>query len=234
MSADLLEALDHPLFPEVDLHLRAGGHLDARDLARFAYLRDHEAALAAFYARYRCDLVRSTHDFYYLRPHGDRLRQRKLTAAEMYVGMTLCLFYLDPGIRAGTGTVSEDQLLDRISTLLGRERLTRTLQQRKRENAIAEEAQNRSKLHTALQSLVRLGFVERSGGLIGLRPSLMRFADPVHGHADLAKALEELIRTGDVVRPVPEGTDDNGVGQSLENEQHELESHEGADGEEGT
>lgn len=230
MSADLLEALDHPLFPDVDLHLRAGGHLDARDLARFAYLREHEAALTTFYARYHCDLVRSTHDFYYLRPHGDRLRRRKLTAAEMYVGMTLCLFYLDPAIRAGTGTVSEDQLLERLSTLLGRERLTRTLQQRKRENAIAEEEQNRSQLRSALRSLVRLGFVERSGGLLGLRPSLMRFADPVHGHANLSEALDELVRTGDIARPTAERTDDHGLGQTLESEQRDPDTHDGAEG----
>jgi chromosome partition protein MukE len=219
VSSDLLEALEHPLFVEVDLHLRVGGHLDAGDLARFAYLRDHEVALEAFYSRYHCDLVRSTHDFYYLRPRGERIRQRKLTDAEMYVGMALCLFYLDPAVRAGTGTVSEEQLLERLSILLGRERLTRTLQpRRKRENAIAEEEQNRSQLHAALRGLVRLGFVERSAGMLQLRPSLMRFAEPVHGHTDLTKALEELVRTGDVARPEP--------GQAPETEEHELDPHE--------
>lgn len=202
MSSDLTAALDHPLFVGVDLHLRAGGHLDASDLARFSYVREHEIALEYFYEKYHCDLVRSTEDYYYLRPRGDLLRQRALTVAEMYVGMVLCLFYLDPGVRAGTGAVTEDQVFEQLSTLLGRRRLTRTLQQqRRRENAIAEEGKNRAYLRSALRTLRRLGFVEHQrGGKLIPRPSLMRFAEPVHGQADLAYGLERLVRTGDVVR----------------------------------
>lgn len=209
MSAELLEALAHPSFPEVDLALRRGAHIHEAAFERYAFVHEHRAALTEFYDRYGCDLTYSTHGFYYLIPHGERLASRPLKRAEMLVGIGLCLAWLEPGVRTGRVTLTETALLERLGNLMGRQRLTAILQRsRRRGNVIAEADKNRRRLRGALRNLEELGFVERMAGEeLRTSPALMRFAELVHGRDDVASALARLIDTGRATRDDPEDDD---------------------------
>lgn len=201
MSLDLLEMWNHELFPEVDLALRSGTHIHDGQLDLFAFVREHLDALREFYDRYGCDLIHSTHGFFYLLPHGDSIPPRALSKAQMVVGMGLCLAWLDPAVRAGREVLTEEVLLERLGAHLGRDRLTRILQRgRKYKNAVAEGQQNRKKLRKALRELERLGFVRSAPGAeLVPSPAVLRFAELVHGDDRPEVALTRLLEQGRVV-----------------------------------
>lgn len=53
--------------------------------------RDVLDQLESFYQRYGCELVQRCDGYFYLRPSGERLGRRQLSADEMLVGQTLAL-----------------------------------------------------------------------------------------------------------------------------------------------
>lgn len=190
---------DH--FPEVDLMLRRGRHIGRDDGAVYDYLVDAQALLEPFYRRFGCELVQQSDGYYYLLPSGDRLGRRQLSAGEMLVGQTLALLYLDPVTLQHGGVLPREALLDRLSGLLGREALVRTLNPRKRkyDERIAAETV-RMQVGEALKHLSELGFVDMLDELrLRLRPALMRFAEPVRGLSDPKVALERLVARGEVL-----------------------------------
>src|SRR5690606_8649566 len=109
----LQDVIEDELFPEVDLALRRGEHVDLSDPDRYAFLRDAQRHLEVLYLRYGCQLVQAE-GFFYLLPQGDRLGRRHLSAGEMLVGQTLALLLLDPATLRGQGVVPRQQVTARL------------------------------------------------------------------------------------------------------------------------
>jgi chromosome partition protein MukE len=101
----------------------------------YEYLVDAQALLEAFYRRFGCELIQQSDGYFYLLPSGDRLGRRQLSAAEMLVGQTLALLYLDPATLQHGGVVGRELLLQRLAALLGTDILVRTLEPRRARKA---------------------------------------------------------------------------------------------------
>lgn len=198
----LEQAIADEHFPDVDLELRRGRHIGRDDGTRYDYLVDAQAILEGFYRRFGCELVQQSDGYFYLLPSGDRLGRRHLSAAEMLVGQTLALLYLDPSTLQHGGLVAREALLQRLNGLVGTESLVRTLNPRRRkkyDERVAGEAV-RADVGEALRRLAELGFVDVVDEIqLRLRPALLRFAEPVRGLEDTAGALERLVARGEAV-----------------------------------
>jgi len=198
----LEDVVQDPVFPEVDIALRKGRHIDLDDSEWFAFLTEAQAFLEVFYRRFGCELIKVKDGYFYLLPSGDRLGRRQLTRGEMLVGQGLALMYLDPATVKAAGVVPVAQLLEILVNLVGQDRLIVALNFRKRppkDARIAEETA-RKEVQKALRGLESLGFVERlSDDQLHLRTPLMRFADPVRGLTEPTQALARLIERGEVV-----------------------------------
>lgn len=215
MSDDELRTLGdvvaHEAFPEVDLRLREGGHVDDLDLEMFTFLEDARPFLEQLYERFGCQLVRSVDGYYFLRPRGDRFGQRKLSAAEMLVGQVLCLLRMDPGSLRTSWRVKRARVLEVLEQLVGAERLGLALKPRRgRRLKAVQEERIRDEINAAIKTLARLGFVVvEEGDTLRLRTSLLRFLEPVTEQPSPADALGDLIRTGAVA---PGAEDEDGDG----------------------
>ncbi|MCW8140277.1 MAG: chromosome partition protein MukE [Planctomycetota bacterium] len=208
--ARLQDVVEDDLFPEVDLALRRGEHVDVSDPDRYAFLKDVQRHLEAFYLRYGCQLVQAD-GYFFLLPQGDRLGRRHLSAGEMLVGQALALMLLDPATLRTQGVVPRQQVTARLAQLVGEERLVEALnpRRRRRDRRVAEQTARRE-LDKALRSLAALGFVEvLSDDDLRLRRPLLRFTETVRGADDPSAALERLVREGrltlDVGRPADDG-----------------------------
>lgn len=198
----LEDVVQDEVFPDVDLALRKGRHIDLDDPEWFAFLSEAQPFLETFYRRYGCELVKVADGYFYLLPSGDRLGRRQLTPGEMLVGQGLALMFLDPATLKAAGVVPVDQLTELLSNLVGKQRLIRTLNFRKkkalRDERIAEQTV-RLEVAKALRGLERLGFVGTlPDDQLRLRQPLMRFAEPVRGLLDPARALARLVERGEV------------------------------------
>ena len=112
---DLAQVVEHELFPDVDLALRRGRHVDREDAAWYGFLTDAQAELERFYRRYGAELVQRTDGFFFLLPSGDKLGRRHLSPTEMLVGQGLTLLYLEPATVEQGGVTTRDQLLSQLS-----------------------------------------------------------------------------------------------------------------------
>jgi len=205
------EAVLDPSFPEVDLALRRGRHIDREDGPWYTFLLDAQAVLEEFYRRFGCELVHRTDGYFYLLPSGDRLPRRQLSTAEMIVGQGLALLYLDPGTIESGGLVQRATLLGSLATVMGADALAHAMGHKRRRSDERLAQQNvRRKVAAALRRLAGLGFVELvdEEGL-RLRPALMRFAEPVRGAGSPTHALELLIAKGEVVLGGEEASEDD-------------------------
>jgi chromosome partition protein MukE len=206
----LEDAVLDEVFPDVDLALRRGRHVDRDDGRWYDFLVEAEPHLTAFYQRFGCELLHRTDGYFFLLPTSDRLGRRHLSFAEMLVGQALTLLYLDPSTVQQGGRATREQLFAQLASTMGSEALVRSLNppRRRYDERVAEETA-RSKLNEALRRLAALGFVELlDGDAFRLRPALMRFAEPVRGTASPDEALERLVQAGEAVfAPVPDGDD---------------------------
>lgn len=187
-------------FPDLDIALRRGRHVDRDDSTWYTFLSDAAQHLETFYRRFGCELVHKNDGYYYLLPTSDRLGQRQLSAAEMLVGQALTLLYLDPNTVQQGGSVTREQLLSQLASVMGPDSLIRALNPKRRryDERVAEE-NVRLKVAEALRRLAALGFVEMvEDAQIRLRPALMRFAEPVRGVAAPEVALERLVAEGEL------------------------------------
>ncbi len=223
----LEDVVQDPVFPDVDIALRRGRHIDLEDSEWFAFLADAQSHLEDLYRRFGCELIRVADGYFYLLPSGDRLGRRHLSRGEMLVGQGLALMYLDPATVKAAGVVPVAQLLELLTSLVGRDRLIQMLNFRKRppkDERVAEETARRE-VSKALRGLERLGFLERlAEEEIRLRSPLMRFADPVRGLTDPAQALARLVERGEVLL---EGDDQGSAGELEEALPPEHEGREG-------
>lgn len=200
-------------FPDLDLALRRGRHVDRDDLEWYALVTDAQDHLEAFYRRYGCELVHKSDGYYYLLPTTDRLGRRHLSAGEMLVGQALALLYLDPKASAEGGRVPKERVLEHLAGVVGAESLVRVFNPKRRrydERVAAETV--RTKVDAALRRLGGLGFLDLTDdGGVRLRTALLRFAEPVRGAEAPEANLERLIRAGEVVfadEAVTQATDD--------------------------
>jgi chromosome partition protein MukE len=197
----LQDAIDAEVFPDVDLALRRGRHIDRDDGEWYPFLLDAQALLEAFYRRFGCELIHRTDGYFYLLPTSDRLGRRHLSSGEMLVGQALTLLYLDPATVEHGGVLTRDQVLAQLAGVMGAEALVRAMNPKRRryDERVAEEAV-RSKVAEALRRLATLGFVEIvEETRIRLRPALMRFAEPARAAAAPEGALERLVAAGELV-----------------------------------
>jgi chromosome partition protein MukE len=199
--ASLNDAIDAESFPDVDLALRRGRHIDRDDREWYAFLVDAQALLEGFYRRFGCELIHRTDGYFYLLPTSDRLGRRHLSSGEMLVGQALTLLYLDPATVEHGGVVTHEQVVAQLAGVMGEGALVRAMNPRRRryDERVAEEAV-RSKVAEALRRLASLGFVEVvEETRVRLRPALMRFAEPARAAVAPEKALERLVASGELV-----------------------------------
>jgi len=198
---DLGDAVSDESYPDIDLALRRGRHIDQQDGPWYAYLLDAAAFLEPFYRRFGAELVHVNDGYFYLLPTSDRLGKRHLSVPEMLVGQTLALLYLDPLTIQKGGNVTRDEVLGHLASVMGSEALIRALHSKKKrvDERVAQEAV-RQKVHDALRRLSTLGFVELlNGEQLKLRPALLRFAESVRGADSPAEALAKLVAKGEAV-----------------------------------
>ncbi len=189
------------LFPDVDLALRRGRHVDREDDLWYSFLSDAQAHLEAFYRRFGCELMHPADGYFYLLPTSDRLGRRHLSVPEMLVGQALTLLYLDPATLQHGGVIKRADALSHLAAVMGGDALTRTFNpKRKRVDERVAQETVRSKFAEALRRLAALGFVELlEGESLRLRAGLLRFAEPVRGRGSPAEALERLVARGELV-----------------------------------
>jgi chromosome partition protein MukE len=227
--ATLQDAIEADAFPEVDLALRRGRHIDRDDGEQYAYLVDAQDWLEALYRRFGCELVHRTDGYFYLLPSNDRLGRRHLSSGEMLVGQALTLLYLDPATVEHGGVLTREQVLAQLAGVMGADALVRAMnpKRKKYDERLAEEGV-RSKVTEALRRLAALGFVDMvDENRVRLRPALMRFAEPARGAAAPDKALERLVAAGELILTEEEGGDrEQEAGEDVEAEAAEEEAEE--------
>ena len=196
----LEDVVTDPLFAEIDTDLRQGRHVNREETERYGFLHDAQAHLEGFYRHYECELRWAVDGFFHLVPNGDRLGRRRLNGAEMLVGQALALLYLDPQTVRRRGMVENAQVVQRLETLVGRDRLIAVLlPRRKRHDERVAQDSVREEIGKALRAFAGLGFVSTAEtGEMRLRPSVLRFAEPVRGLEDREEALARLIAEGAV------------------------------------
>jgi chromosome partition protein MukE len=198
---NLEEVLEDQIFPEVDLALRRGHHIDRDEPDRYAFLSDSQSILEFFYRRYGCELVHTNDGFFYLLPLTDEMGRRHLTAGEMLVGQTLALLYLDLATVQAGGLVQQETVVSRLSGLIGQRELIQALNPRRRkyDERVAQETV-RGEIAKAIRSLSYMGFIDLiDEARIRLRVSLLRFAESVRGMTDPQEALSKLVAEGKAV-----------------------------------
>lgn len=196
---ELQEVVLDASFPEMDLALRRGRHIDREDFAWYTLLTDAQDLLETFYRRYGCELVHKADGYFYLLPTGEKLSRRQLSAGDMIVGQALALMYLDPStIERGGRTTTED-VVAQLAVVLGAEALVRAFHTKKRkyDERVAQKAV-RVKVADGIRRLAALGFVDIGDESLRLRPALLRFAEPVRGAGAPAEALAKLVADGEI------------------------------------
>lgn len=186
------------LFPEVDLALRAGRHIDVDEGGRYELLHDALALLEPFYQRYGWELVRSPAGYFFLLPLSERLPRKHLSTGEMLVGQALALLYLDPVTLETAGSATRSQVVEILQHLVGEERLYLELHPRRRrlDERIAGESVRRE-IDKAIRSLASLGFCDLvDEERLKLRTPVLRFAEPVQAMEAPTEALARLVARG--------------------------------------
>lgn len=187
-------------FPELDLALRRGRHVDRDDIAWYELLSNAQEHFEAFYRRYHCELIHKSDGYFYLLPTGNQLSRRQLSPGDMLVGQALALLYLDPVTVERSGRVTAEDLIAQLVGVLGSDALIRAFNpKRKRYDERVAQKTVRSAVAQATRRLAQLGFVELADGdQLRLRAALLRFAEPVRGMSAPAEALAKLVAQGEV------------------------------------
>jgi len=198
----LLEVVDDAAFPEADLALRFGRHIDADEATMYEFLREAQPHLERFYQRYGYELVHAQAGFFFLLPQAEKLGRRHLGLAEMLVGQVLALTYLDPSTVDTGGAITRSQVIEMLSHIVGENRLMAALHPRKRraDERVAQEAVRRE-VDRALRALAALGFCDLvDDENVAIRASVLRFVEPVQGIGDPREALQTLMAGGQAVQ----------------------------------
>jgi chromosome partition protein MukE len=198
--AQLQDVILDPDFPELDLALRKGRHVDRDDVAWYALLGDAQDHLEAFYRRYGCELIHKPDGYFYLLPTGDKLSRRQLASGDMLVGQALALLYLHPSTVERGGLHTTEELIAQLAAVMGSDALIRAFNPKRRryDERVAQKTV-RSRVGEAVRRLAGLGFVELlDNEQLRPRPALLRFAEPVRGLSEPAEALAQLVARGEI------------------------------------
>lgn len=188
-------------YPELDLALRRGRHVDRDDAEWYALLGDAQDHLETLYRRYGCELIHKSDGYFYLLPTSDRLGKRHLSPGEMIVGQGLALLYLDPSTVESGGFVTRDDVVSHLAGVVGQDTLVLALnpKRRRHDERVAAETV-RARVAEALRRLASLGFVDAvDEGRFRLRASLLRFAEPLRGPGSPDAQLASLVEAGEIV-----------------------------------
>lgn len=221
-------------FPELDLALRRGRHIDREDFAWYTLLTDAQDHLETFYRRYGCELVHKADGYFYLLPTGEKLSRRQLGEGDMLVGQALALMYLDPSTIERGGRVTAEDVVAQLAVVLGAEALVHAFHTKKKryDERVAQKAV-RAKVADGIRHLAALGFVDVGDDSIRLRPALLRFAEPVRGAGQPAAALAKLVADGEIAlvadEPVVEEAEEAAGREDAADEPDEREAEVDAD-----
>lgn len=215
---ELQDVILDPSFPELDLALRRGRHVDREDFAWYTLLTDAQDHLETLYRRYGCELIYKADGYYYLLPTGEKLSRKQLGAGDMLVGQALALLYLDPAMIERGGRCTHEDVVAQLVVVLGSDALVRAFnpgKKRKLDERVAQKAV-RTRVGEAIRHLAALGFVDLGDDEhLKLRPALLRFAEPVRGMSAPAEALAKLVALGEIAL-VAEGEGGEGEGEEGE------------------
>jgi chromosome partition protein MukE len=229
--AQLQDVILDPDFPELDLALRRGRHIDRDDVAWYALLGDAQDHLEAFYRRYGAELIHKPDGYYYLLPTGDKLSRRQLSAGDMLVGQALALLYLHPSTVERGGLHTHEELVAQLATVMGSDALIRAFNPKRRryDERVAQKTV-RTRVGEAVRRLAGLGFVDLAeGDQLRLRPALLRFAEPVRGLSAPAEVLAQLVARGEVALDDGEAGGDDAAADSAGEDDEVAELAEDAD-----
>jgi chromosome partition protein MukE len=241
--AQLQDVIVDADFPELDVALRRGRHIDRDDHAWYELLTQAQEHLEPFYRRYGCELIFKTDGYYYLLPTTDKVSRRQLAAGDMLVGQALALLYLDPAAIERGGRVTMEELIAQLVAVLGSDALIRAFNpKRKRYDERVAQKTARARVAEAVRHLAALGFVDMTEEQLRLRPALLRFAEPVRGLTEPAEALAKLVAQGEVTLETEEAETDaaeadadadaeDGEPEAEEPEAEAAEAEEAAEGE---
>lgn len=198
---ELQDVITASEFPELDLALRRGKHIDREDFALFTLLVEAQEHLEVFYRRFGCELVHKTDGYFYLLPTGDKLSRRQLTPGDMLVGQALALLYLAPTTIEHGGRITQEDVVAQLVVVLGSDTLMHAFNPKQKRRLDERVAQKnvRARIGEGIRHLAALGFVDvGDDDSLRLRPSLLRFAEPVRGLSEPAEALAKLVATGEI------------------------------------
>lgn len=199
---DLHELIMDPLFPEIDVKLRAGWHCDEEEIEAYEFITRALDWVTIFYDLYGCELVYAAEGYYYLRPVSNLIRSYSLGIESMVVSQFLALMKMDPRYLETSGTFDFQELIEKIELLLGKRQISRIFLKRKREKEMVGE-HDITNFHQAvkksLRELSRLGFVTINTDFSRIYPrkTIFRFMDPVRDLENPQKALESIVRGED-------------------------------------
>lgn len=199
---NLNDVLNDQLFPEIDCLLRKGVHVGHEDITVYSFLRETRQLLSPFYRRYHCELVHDNKeeaDFFFLSSYGDLLGKRKLSAAEMVVGMTLAYMLMDPEYISKM--IPLDRLIFTMKGLMGNEEyLLRMAPRFRGRDSEGDEQKAEKEVARCLRRLEVLGFLTwpRSPGYIMPKSPIFRFIAPARGLGNLDENIKILVNRGHV------------------------------------
>jgi len=196
---DLHDLLLDPLFPPLDIKLRAGWHCDEEEIQEYDFISQTQDKIELFYELYGYELLFATEGYYYLQPVSKEIKTYYLGLESMVVSQFLALMKMDPQYLETSGFFDLQELLDKIELLVGRSQVNRIFLKRKKEREIVGEQDIinfQLAVKRSLRELARLGFVSINSDFSKIYPRkpIFRFMDPVRNLEDPQKALESIVK----------------------------------------
>ena len=178
-------------FPELDVTLRRGAHVNRDDYERFQFLVQHYELLARFYSKFGSRLIQHPDGFFFLLSQGGSIPQRLLSKAVMHLGMFIALKARDPEITRASGKIPIAALFREISTSITPELLAKIYAPKQREASV--DAKIKEELERSIKVLSELGMITLEKGWVTPRQSIRRFAEFArHSNAPGEVALQVL------------------------------------------
>lgn len=183
-------------FVDIDLVLRAGGHINRSNLVAFEYACQNFDVLEQFYRQFGCNLLQHPDGFFCLKLQGSKIRSRLLPKSCVHLGIFIALKARDPEITRSAGRIGISQLLQDIETSVPRETLQKVYAPKRRDVSVDESISE--EIHKALKTLADLRFIDLLETSIRPLEAINRFAEMArHNNApdDDAK-LQMTIQRG--------------------------------------
>ena len=162
-------------FVDIDLVLRAGGHINRSNLVAFEYACQNFDALEQFYKQFGCNLRQHPDGFFCLKLQNSKIRSRLLPKSCVHLGIFIALKARDPEITRSAGRIGINQLLQDIETSVPRETLQKVYAPKRRDVSVDESISE--EIHKALKTLAELRFIDLLETSIRPLEAINRFAE---------------------------------------------------------